>query len=560
MISSRELERKILDGLHRSAEKVTGKSLDRDAYGIQLESPKNDTFGDLSANFPLRLAKEMKAPPREVAERIVSGAGVWSGVESFVKGWRVEGPGYINITLSSDAWALVIREILGSDTFGKGEKKPGRTLLEYVSANPTGPLTVAHGRQAALGDVLARVLRHAGHEVDTEYYNNDEGVQINTLGESLLLRYREQRGEKIEMPENSYRGAYLADIARALKEDADAGKVKFPANPKEQAAFCSRYARDAIIETIVKDLQDFGVEFGHYYSQEELGRSGLVERTLEELKETGHVYESEGAVWFRSTTFGDDKDRVLVKSDKNYTYLTPDIAYHHDKFNRGYARLINIWGPDHHGYIPRIKASQTALGHDADAVRIQIAQLVTLYKGKEQVRMSTRAGEFVTLREIIDEVGKDAGRFFFCMRKFDSHLDFDMELAKKQAPENPVYYIQYAHARISSIKKMQDERGVKWDPKSADLALLKEPEELRLMKAMRQFPRAVSAAARDLEPSVLVEYLGGLAAAFHQFYGKCRVVTDDAALTQSRLTLVYAMQKLVRTGLGLLGISAPESM
>ena len=362
------------------------------------------------------------------------------------------------------------------------------------------------------------------------------------------------------MPETAYRGGYLVDVAKQLKALVDSGKAKFPPSAEERDRFCSRFARDAIMETIKKDLADFSVPFDSIYSQEELGKSGKVEKTLEELKKTGYIYEKEGAVWFRSTDLGDDKDRVLIKSDKNYTYLTPDIAYHHDKFKRGYTELVNILGPDHHGYIARLKASQKALGHDPEKVRVLIAQLVTLYKGKEQVRMSTRAGEFVTLREILDEVGRDAGRFFFCMRKFDSHLDFDLELAKKQAPENPVFYVQYAHARVSSIRKTQNEQKVAWKPESADLSLLKLPEEIRLMKLMRQFPRTVQGAAAQLEPCILVEYLSSLAAGFHQFYTQCRVITDDVPLTQARLTLAYALQKLLKTGLDLLGVSAPEKM
>lgn len=561
MITTRELENRIREALHASAEETVGKKLDAAVYKMYLENPKNENFGDISANFILRIAKEEKKKPQDLAQAVLKNfQSKTADLASYVGDIRVEGPGFINIALSPEGLGQVLREILSDEKFGSEDKKPGRALLEYVSANPTGPLTVAHGRQAALGDSLIRILRFSGWTVDAEYYNNDEGVQINTLGESLYLRYQEFRGKKIEMPENCYRGAYLAGVAKELAAEVDSGKAQLPSGEAQAKAFCSKFARDRIMKTIVTDLNDFGVKFDHYYSQEELGRSGKVERTLDELKKAGHVFENEGAVWFRSTALGDDKDRVLIKSDKNYTYLTPDIAYHHDKFQRGYTDLINIWGPDHHGYIPRLKASQQALGHDAAHIRILIAQLVTLYKGEEQVRMSTRAGEFVTLREILDEVGKDAGRFFFCMRKLDSHLDFDLELAKKQTPDNPVFYIQYAHARVASIRKLQNERGVTWKPDSADLKLLKAPEEIRLLRLLRQFPKSVSSAAVQLEPCVLVEYLGNLAAAFHQFYTQCRVVTDDAPQTQARLTLLFALQKVIKRGLDLLGVSAPEAM
>jgi len=534
-MKSDQLESKIRSAFAAAASDALGSPVD--PLLVQLDNPKNENFGDLTTNFALRVAKEARANPRDVAAKIVAGfesKAAAEGVGDFVSALKVEGPGFINIEYSKAWYERVVREAVapGAD-FGRISDGLGKKLLlEYVSANPTGPLTVAHGRQAALGDALARILRFAGFDVETEYYNNDEGVQINTLGISLELRYKQLLGAVILMPENCYRGEYLLEIARDLKRQVEEGKISMPAKAWDWSVF----ARDAIMKTIVHDLEEFGVKFDNFYSQEALGKSGRVEKTLEELKAKGHVYEQDGAVWFRSTAFGDDKDRVLIKSDKNYTYLTPDIAYHHHKFSRGYTDLVNILGPDHHGYIARLKASQAALGHDASRLRVQIAQLVTLYKGGEQVRMSTRAGEFITLREILDEVGKDAGRFFFCMRKFDSHLDFDLELAKKETPDNPVFYIQYAYARIASIKRLQAEKGILWEDQKIDLSSCDAPEEIRLLRKMAQFPRAVSASAASLEPSVMIDYLKELAGSFHSFYAQCKVVGDDLKATQARLS------------------------
>lgn len=523
-----------------------------------LEVPREEKFGDLSCHIALRLSKERKAAPRPLAEKLAAAvAGALSEGGALcgrVARTSVEGAGFLNFYYTESeivSTAALIRS--EGDAFGRPPVSPRRVLLEYVSANPTGPLTVAHGRQAALGDSLARILKFCGHNVTTEYYNNDEGVQITTLGNSLLYRLRQVTGPAPDepMPENYYQGDYLIDIAREL------------ARTKPQATFeeCRVHARDLIMEGIKKDLSDFDVHFDSYYSQEELGRSGRVERTLEELKTRGVVYESDGATWLRSTDYGDDKDRVLVKSDGNYTYLTPDIAYHHHKFERGFEEIINILGPDHHGYIARLKASQAALGHDASRIRVLIAQLVTLYEGDRQVRMSTRAGEFVTLRQILDEVGRDAGRFFFLMRKFDAHLDFDLALAKSQSMDNPVFYIQYAHARIESvISNYADKTGRRAPAGAVDASLLRHPLELRLLRVLGQFEDAVAGAERTLEPYRLVPYLTDLAQAFHRSYAENRVVTEDAALTDARLELCLCTQVILRKGLQLLGLHAPQKM
>src|SRR3989338_1092739 len=491
--------------LSAALEKALGVEIPKEEVELSFEIPREEKFGDISSNIILRVAKEHKKPPRVLAQE------VHSHLESLLKSGdlkgriaktAVEGPGFINFYYSSQEIAEVISKIKKEDAeFGQprlGSKK--NILLEFVSANPTGPLTVAHGRQAALGDSLARILSFCGHKVTKEYYNNDEGVQIDTLGKSAHLWLRKQLyNENPEFPENFYRGQYLeVTTANLVRSKGDALKKM---DAEKQIEACRDFAKEDILKGIKKDLEDFGVRLDHFYSQEKLGKSTKVEKTLEALKKKNVVYEKDGALWFRSTDFGDDKDRVLIKSDKSYTYLTPDIAYHDEKFQRGFDRLINIWGPDHHGYIARLKASQAALGHDPNQIDILIAQLVTLYEGEKQIRMSTRAGEFVTLREILDEVGKDAGRFFFLMRKFDAHLDFDLALAKSQTPENPVFYIQYAHALVESIKNQAAEKGVRilWEDTNC-LARLSEPAEIQLLRYLSAYEETLLAAERTLEP------------------------------------------------------------
>ncbi len=538
-----------------------GTALTADEVAASFEVPKEEKFGDLSTNVAMRSAKSAKLAPRPVADKIA--AEIRAALGGSTLGERilkvtVEGPGFINFHYSPSEISGVLARIRAEgESFGRPRVTPKKILLEFVSANPTGPLTVAHGRQAALGDSLARILSFCGHQVTKEYYNNDEGVQINTLGASLSLRVKSLLEKKeAVLPENYYQGEYLVDIAKLFIETH---KPKAPL--PENSAECRIFARERIMEGIKKDLIDFDVHFDNFYSQEALGKSGKVEKTLEELKKRGVTKEEDGALWLQSTAFGDDKDRVLIKSDKNYTYLTPDIAYHHEKFLRGFDRIIDILGPDHHGYIARLKASQQALGHDPNAVDVLIAQLVTLYEGDKQVRMSTRAGEFITLRQILDEVGKDAGRFFFVMRKFDAHLDFDLELAKSQTPDNPVFYIQYAHARIDSIRRQApaDLAGAAWKDEAL-FSRLETPAEQSLLRLLSQYELNVHGAEKTLEPYRLVPYLTSLAAGFHRFYTDCRVVTDDAGLTRARLALCEAAQTVIRSGLSLLGVSAPHKM
>lgn len=529
-----------------------------------FEIPKEERFGDLSTHVAMKVAKERRVAPRPLADKVqalFSAALPKSPLAGRIERVTVEGPGFLNFYFThAELYGVIERIENEREAYGRPRLKSRKILLEYVSANPTGPLTVAHGRQAALGDSLARILRFCGHEVTTEYYNNDEGVQISTLGKSTEHRAEDiLSGGDRPLPEDYYKGEYLIAIARKMLDSTGIEKFK-KFSPLQKAEHCRVFARNKIMEGIKKDLTDFDVHFDSYYSQEELGRSGKVEKTLEDLRKKDVVFEEDGAVWLRSTSFGDDKDRVLVKSDGHYTYLTPDIAYHHEKFSRGFDTLIDILGPDHHGYIARLKASQAALGHDASRIHVLIAQLVTLYEGSKQVRMSTRAGEFVTLREILDEVGKDAGRFFFLMRKFDAHLDFDLALAKSQTPDNPVFYIQYAHARIESVRTLARDKGVVSGRDHAALAKLTSPSETQLLRLLSQLEDTLLGAERTLEPFRLVPYLKDLAGAFHRFYTENRVVTEDAGLTEARLRLSEATQTVIRSGLALLGISAPTKM
>ncbi|OIO37931.1 MAG: arginine--tRNA ligase [Candidatus Omnitrophica bacterium CG1_02_46_14] len=551
--------------LSDSLQKAFGGSFPLSEAETLFKAPREEKFGDLTTPIVLKLSKERKLSPRPSAEALLKY--LEAGLDTFSLRGRiskitVEDPGFINFYFSNREIASVILKIKKEGSqFGKPKithKK--KILLEFVSANPTGPLTVAHGRQAALGDSLARILKFCGHEVTKEYYNNDEGVQIHTLGASTLLRLKEiVSGHSAgELPENYYQGAYLIEIAgQLLKREPQITKLPEP----KQLEKSSQFAKDEIMKGIKRDLADFDVNFDNYYSQEALAKSGKVEQTLGDLKSKNVLYESEGALWFRSTDFGDDKDRVLIKSDKSYTYFTPDIAYHQDKFRRGFDELIDILGPDHHGYIARLKASQTALGKSADQIHVLIAQLVTLFEGTRQVRMSTRAGEFVTLRQILDEVGKDAGRFFFVMRKFDAHLDFDLALAKSQTPENPVFYIQYAHARVESIKNQAKEKNIEvsWSNTTC-LSKLSNPMEIRILRILSQFEASIMGAEKTLEPYRLVPYLMDLAGSFHRFYAENRVICDDAELIQARMMLAIAVQTVIRTGLELLGVSAPLKM
>lgn len=525
-----------------------------DGFLIELDISRDPAHGDLSSPIAFRLARFVKEKPALVAEELLRFSE--NEIKKVATRWEVAGGGFLNFFVASSQWTEVLLEIqkkdenYGKSNFGKAKK----VLIEFVSANPTGPLTIAHGRQAVIGDALARIFKTTGFEVTKEYYLNDTGRQIDLLGESLWVRYQELFGIQAAIPEEGYRGEYLKEIAARLGKKRGDSLLKRPRG--EVLRECSEFAANEILEGIKKDLKAIRVEFDSYLSEGSLREKKRVEKTIDLLKKKDLVYEKEGALWFRSTKFSDDKDRVLRKGTGDYTYLAPDIAYHWLKFDRKFEWLINLWGPDHHGYVARLKAACQALGHDPKQVTVLIVQLATLYREGQPVRMSTRAGEFVTLRELCDEVGPDATRVFFLLRRVESHLDFDLDLAKKESEENPVYYFQYAHARISSLLKFS-KRPV--NPK-AHLDRLSAPEEKELTKKLQDYPEILISAVEGLEPYRVVEYLRDLAAQFHKFYTLHRVVTEDEELSAARLLLVDAVRIVLRNGLAVLGVSHPEKM
>ena len=528
---------------------------------VILEVTRDAQHGDLTSNIAMRLASEARKPPAEVAEGIVSSLRELldkTHLSRFIGEIEVKA-GFINFRFSDEYYRKLLEAIhTEEDNFGRSSDGQARHVnLEFVSANPTGPLTIAHGRQAAIGDALARILRFDGYKVTCEYYLNDIGRQIMLLGKSVEVRYLNLFGEEDEMPEDGYMGEYITDIAKEIKLKKGNGLLE---KSSKTGNFFRDYAVKYMMHLITKDLDDFGVKFETWTSQASIEERKEVEEALGMLDKGGYLYEDGGAKWFASTKFGDDKDRVVVKSDGAYTYLAPDIAYHLDKYRRHYWKLIDLLGPDHHGYIKRMKAAVQALGHDAKSLDILIVQLVTLTKGGELISMSTRKGEFISLRELIDELGKDVTRFFFLSRKLDSHLDFDIDLAKKESSDNPVYYIQYAHARICSIKKFSQGKAFRLFFQKRRLGLLKAKEEKELIRKLGEFPFAVKASADALEPNRLIVYLNELARLFHSFYTECRVVSDDMALTKARLFLVECVRIVLANGLGLLNITLPEKM
>lgn len=523
----------------------------------QLEIPKEKSNGDISTNIAMKASRFASMAPIKFAELIlnkmnasISGTPLKSNIEKI----EVKAPGFINLFLSKEyLYNVMLNVQREKNNYGRISICRSRKIqVEFVSANPTGPLTIAHGRQAAIGDSLSKILAFVGCNVKREYYVNDEGTQMNILGNSIRMRYRELLGVKEEFLLDGYKGTYVIDIAKDFRKKYG-DKYLNETNIDRFREFGLKW----ILNDIKKDLKDFGVEFDIWYSQKSLRKSGKIKKALKIIDSKGYIFKQEGATWFRSTDFGDDKDRVLIKSDGSYTYLAPDIAYHLDKYRRGFKKVIDIWGPDHHGYIPRITAAVQALGYDKESLAVIIAQLATLYRAGKVVPMSTRAGEFITLREVMDEVGKDVGRFYFIMRKVSSHLDFDLEKAKEQSMENPVYYIQYAHARIWSILEFSKSANL---ASKYDSGALKEEEELDLLRMLRQFPLIISLSADALEPYIVLQYLQDLAKAFHSFYTKHRVICDDPVLSKARLVLVDCVRIILANGLDLLGVSLPKKM
>jgi len=524
---------------------------------INVEKPAHAEHGDFATNVAMQMAKLERKAPRAVAEIIVNKL---AGASELIASLQIAGPGFINFFIKDSAWRKTLTEIdrAGAD-YGRSKVGNGRKVqVEFVSANPTGPLHIGHGRGAATGDAVASLLSAAGFDVQREYYINDAGNQMNTLGLSGLLRYRELLGEAIDFPENCYQGDYIRDIARdAIAKHGD----RFLKCPQEEGiAFFAKMGGDLILKGIDQDLQAFGVRFDHWFSEQSLFDEGKVDSAIKEMQEKGLIYEQEGALWFKTTDYGDDKDRVVVRSNGVTTYFASDIAYHRDKFLRGFDWVIDVWGADHHGYVPRLKGIVQGLGRDAQDLGIILVQLVSLLRDGQPVAMSTRSGEFVTLKEVVDEVGCDAARFFFLMRRSDSQLDFDLELAKRQSNDNPVFYVQYAHARIRSIFETARERGVEPCFGDVRLELLETPDDMNLIKKLSVYPEILEGAAVNFEPHRITYYLQELAGEFHSFYNKSRVITEEPALTQARLFLLHCAAVTIKNALTVLGISAPERM
>jgi arginyl-tRNA synthetase len=549
---------------------------------IELDRPKQDSHGDFACNLAMQLAKPLRKNPREVAQSLLAAL----PESDLIAKTEIAGPGFINVFLKPLAWQALATHVLhaGADygrvDIGKGEK----LQVEFVSANPTGPLHVGHGRGAAFGASLANVLDHAGYRVHREYYVNDAGRQMDILALSTWLRYLELCGQFVPFPPNAYQGGYVGTMADSIfalhgdryqrvaadvmqnvadvATDPEGHLDGLIANAKRlldaDYAYVHGFALEEQLGDGRNDLSEFGVNFDSWFSERTLHESGLIDRAVEALRAQGHLYEQDNALWFRSTTFGDEKDRVVRRENGIYTYFAADIAYHLNKFERGFSRVIDIWGADHHGYIPRVKGALTAAGVDADRLMISLVQFAVLYRNGQKASMSTRSGEYVTLRDLRHEVGNDAARFFYVLRKSEQHLDFDLDLAKSQSNDNPVYYIQYAHARICRV--LDSWGGMTADLMDADTSILEQPQELALLKRLAEYPDVISAAARDFAPHTIAYYLKDLAADLHGLYAACQFLVEDEALKQARLLLIAATREVLRSGLALLGVSAPEKM
>lgn len=558
-----------------------------------VEPPKRSEWGDFSCNVAMTLASTVRQSPLKVAG--VLAAGLREQFPELFARIDVAPPGFLNLTLHPMRWIEVLRTIqdegssYGTSQIGKGK----RIVLEFVSANPTGPLHVGHGRGAALGQAIALLMTAAGFTVSREFYINDAGRQLQLLGRSVYARYREYWGKDSSFPEDGYRGGYIKTLAESVAHTH--GQTLLESSPNEAETVCAQVASQILLEHIKEDLATFGVSFETWFSEDTLHAKGLVQLTLDELRERELVKEEDGAWWFCSSVFGDEKNRVVKKQDGTYTYLAADMAYHRDKFARGFDTLINIWGADHHGYIPRMEATVQAFGHPKESLRIVLVQMVSLLRGKQKIEMSKRAGEFVTLREVVEEVGSDAAKFFFLMRRADTHLDFDLELAKQQSSDNPVYYVQYAHARLASLFRVAQERQVSLPAvQDVDQTLLLHEDELGLIKTLAQYPFIIEGSAIAFEPHRMTFYLQELAAQLHAYYNKHRVLPSvnsaekskdgpsggpletngkvvgsetasiqdslTPALTGARLALLCQVQTVLRNGLTVLGISSPDKM
>ena len=526
---------------------------------IEVEVPANTDHGDYASNIAMILASQAKQNPRKIAQIIQENL---ADPENIIDRTQIAGPGFLNFFLKENIWRETLqiieekKEKFGCSSIGNGKK----VQVEFVSANPTGPLHIGHARGAVVGDVITNLLTAVGYAADKEYYINDAGNQMNNLGKSVLLRYRELLGEKIEFPETCYRGDYIKDIAAdVIKKE---GNVHLLADEGKTITYLTDIAGQSILKEIQNDLMDFGVTFDYYFSEKDLYKNNGVANLLESLRQKNFVYSDGETLWFKTTDFGDEKDRVVIRKNGEPTYFAADIAYHQNKFSRGYQMVIDIWGADHHGYMARMWAGIQALSHEKEALKIILVQLVNLLRDGVPVAMSTRSGEFVTLREVLDEVGKDAARYNFLMRRSDSHLDFDLEIAKKQSNENPVFYVQYAHARICSIIRMaQQEHGITLPAyKDINASVLSEPEEMTLIKLMARYPEVIEGAVTSLEPHRVTFYLNELAGVFHSYYNKNKVISDNRELTAARLFLIKAISIVLGNALKILGVNAPEKM
>lgn len=557
---------------------------------IKVDRAKDKAHGDYASNLALVLAKPCRKAPRAIAELLVKALPENDNLEKT----EIAGAGFINFFVKSDTLSKVIADILsktsefGRSTIGKGQK----VLVEFVSANPTGPLHVGHGRSAAFGATLGNILEAAGYDVHLEYYVNDAGRQMNILAVSVWLRYLEQAAEPVVFPANAYKGEYVSTIASELHTQfadayvrpwqeviADLPKDEPEGGDKEiyidalinkaisllgekGFAVFHQHALTTVLDDIKEDLKGFGVSFHQWFSERSLFEDGSIEKGIQALKDAGYTYEKEGALWFKATDFGDEKDRVLVRANGQTTYFASDVAYHWNKYDRGYDRVIDIFGADHHGYLTRVRAAVTALGHDEKALTVLLVQFAILYRGSERVQMSTRSGSFVTLRELREEVGKDAARFFYVARKPEQHMDFDLDLAKSESSDNPVYYIQYAHARICSVMRQLKDRNLSWDNALglANSDLLQEPHESALITLLCRYPEVVESSAALCEAHVLTYYLRELANGLHSYYNAVPLLCDEEKMRCARLCLLEAVRQVLNNGLNLLGVKAPESM
>ena len=555
-----------------------------------IDRAKSEGHGDYASNAAMILAKLAKRAPREIAQQLIDAL----PADPWVEKVEIAGPGFINFFLSPDAFVDTLRHVLEqADTFGHYQQDEAKAIhLEFISANPTGPLHVGHGRGAAMGDSLGRLLKTAGFDVTCEYYVNDAGRQMNILAVSVWIRYLQQLDANVPFPSNAYKGDYVIDIAKDLKQQHKkdflhtAAEVLqgLPADEpdggdKEQYidaliakaqvllgasgfAQVHRFGLDAILADIRDDLLEFGVQFDEWFSEKSLVTNGALETGLKTLDDAGYCYQKDGATWFNAIHFGDEKDRVLVRANGQTTYFASDVAYHFDKYRRGNDLIIDILGADHHGYVQRVKAAIEALGYDPQKFSAVLVQFAILYRGKERVQMSTRSGSFVTLRELREEVGNDAARFFYVMRKAEQHMDFDLELAKSKSNENPVYYIQYAHARICSIWRQLDEKQLTWDAAQGEASLqrLVQPQERALIAWLAHYPDMIQAAAKAFEPHQVAHYLLELAPLFHSYYNAHKFIVDDPQLRNARLCLIKAVQITLTNGLNIIGVSTPERM